>query len=157
MRYFSFLILVMAFGCGSGGGYKDHPNKLDTFPLAHFRVMLPNHTLSGHYFDTAIYQVVSRWAFTDTATSSGGHWQTDTFFYGRIVTDTIRDANKKALFDSLKHPRWTAIWYPILRGYVEPSTIPNVLPDSLLPKKPKKDPNTPQSVVEKPSPDTTKH
>jgi len=147
---------VLNFSCNSDT-YKEHPNKLDTFPLAHFRVMLPNHTLSGHYFDTAIYQVVSRWAFTDTATSSGGHWQTDTNRFGRIVMDTLRDAAHKPLFDSLKHPRWAAVWYPILKGYVEPSTIPNELPDSLIPPKPKPDPNAPVKSIPKPKADTTKH
>jgi hypothetical protein len=150
------LATIVNYSCNSSV-VKEHPNKLDTFPRAAFRIMLPNKTLSAYYVDTAIYQIVSKWAFTDTARSTGGHWQTDTFRFGRIVTDTARDAARKPLFDSLKHPRWASIWYPILKGYVEPSNIPTTLPDSLLPPKPKPNPNAPQTKIEKPTPDTTKH
>jgi len=161
MRYFAVFLLasILNLSCNSDT-YKEHPNKLDSFPSATFRIMLPNKTLSGYYVDTVIYQIVSKVLFKDSADSAhlrNGWYHTDTFRFGRIVVDTVRDSLKHARFDSLKHPYMSAVWYPILKGYEYHGSIPNVLPDSLLPKKPKPDPNAPVKSIPKPKADTTKH
>jgi hypothetical protein len=106
MRYiFPVILMLTVVGYSCNSDSKAHPNRLDTIPKALFKQKVANGTVIGPYLDTVIYQYVSRYVFKDTPTSSGGHWITDTFAYGRIPDDTLRDAQRHAIFDSAHHPK----------------------------------------------------
>lgn len=114
---------VVLLSCNNSQG-DHHPNKMDTIPRVLFRIHYPNGTWSGPFLDTVIFQIVSKYTFKDSANSSGGHWTTDTSCFGRVLVDTLRDANKKPIYDTSHKPLMNYIYYTIPKGYVQKVTIP---------------------------------
>lgn len=122
MRKFIPVIFVLAlFSCQTDlNSKKDFGLKNDTLPNALFKVKAPNGaTLT--FKDTVIYQTVKKYVFTDTATSSGGHWVKDTVgAFGRVPGDTARDIFHKPLYDSLKRIRIQYTYYSCIRDSIYP-------------------------------------
>lgn len=117
------LAVLAIISCNTPSSY--HPNKLDTIPHALFKVKANNGNIVGPYYDTVINQIVSKYSFTDSAKSTGGHWTTDTISYGRVVDDTLRHPNKTPIYDSLRKTYlFHTSYYPIPSHYLQPIHFP---------------------------------
>lgn len=128
MKQISFLLLAFfMLSCGADVG---HYSKTDTvrIPRVNFRIVLPTKVISGDYIDSIVMIDSSKYEFKDVLKTSGGHWVRDTFAFGRIVVDTLRDSLKRPLFDTAHKPLMNTLYYPIPSGYWQKNIVPTILP-----------------------------
>ena len=124
MKHLSVILgLVILFYSCKNSGTSYHPNKLDTFPQALYRIKFPNGLLSAPLLDTAILRISSKYVLLDSTKGTGGHWAVDSQYYGRIANDTLRDALRRPLYDYLHHPQWSYTYYLVQKEKFQPVTI----------------------------------